>query len=72
MKLTGKLKEKDEKAENKEQEKEKELISKAGMILSDDDLDQVAGGVNSALTELDEEGIDVGVEYKLEFNSSWR
>ncbi len=42
MKLTGKLKENVEKAENKEQEKE--LIAKAGMILSDDDLDQVAGG----------------------------
>ena len=42
MKLVGKLKENVEKAESKEQEKE--LIAKADMILSDDELDQVAGG----------------------------
>ena len=37
-----KLKENVEKAENKDQEKK--LIAKAGMILSDDELDQVSGG----------------------------
>ena len=42
MKLTGKLKEDVEKAENKEQAKE--LIAEAGMELTDDELDKVAGG----------------------------
>ena len=42
MKLTGKLKEKVERAENKEQVKE--IIEDAGMILDDAELDQVAGG----------------------------
>ena len=45
MKLTGKLKEKVEKAETKEQAKE--LIASAGMELTDDemDMDMVSGGV---------------------------
>ena len=42
MKLTGKLKEDVEKAENKEQAKE--LIAEAGMELTDEEMDQVAGG----------------------------
>ena len=42
MKLTGKLKEDVEKAENKE--KAKELIAEAGMELTDEEMDQVAGG----------------------------
>ena len=50
MKLTGKLKEKVEKAENKEQARES--IKKAGMILSDAELDQVSGG--GGIGEIDE------------------
>ena len=42
MKLTGKLKEKVEKAETKE--RAKELIANAGMELTDDEMDQVSGG----------------------------
>ncbi len=42
MKLTGDLKEKVEKTENKEEAKE--LIKEAGMELTDEELDQVAGG----------------------------
>lgn len=42
MKLIGKLKENVEKAENKEQAKE--LIAEAGMELTDEEMDQVAGG----------------------------
>ena len=42
MKLTGKLKENVEKAENRE--KAKELIAEAGMELTDEEMDQVAGG----------------------------
>ena len=42
MKLTGELEEKVEKAENKEEAKQ--AIEDAGMILSDAELDQVAGG----------------------------
>ncbi len=42
MKLTGKLKENVEKAENKEQAKKP--FAKAGIILSDAELDQVSGG----------------------------
>lgn len=46
MKLTGKLKEQVEKAENKEEAKEiiREAGVKAGMELTDDELNQVAGG----------------------------
>ncbi len=42
MKLTGKLKEKVSKAETKEQAKE--LIANAGMELTDEEMDNVAGG----------------------------
>lgn len=68
MKLGGKLKENVAKAENKEQANE--TIKRAGMELTDEEMDQVAGGsaykaVNSALTELDEEGIDIGGDYIL-------
>ena len=43
MELTGKLKEQVEKAENKEQAKE--IIAEAGMKLTDEELDKVAGGL---------------------------
>ena len=43
MKLTGDLKGKVEKAENREDAKE--LIKNAGMELTDEELDQVAGGI---------------------------
>ena len=42
MTLTGKLKEDVEKAENREQAKE--IIAKAGMELTDEEMDQVSGG----------------------------
>ena len=42
MKLIGKLKEDVEKAENKEEAKK--IIEKAGMELTDEEMDQVAGG----------------------------
>ena len=42
MKLTGELKEKVEKAESKEEAKE--AIAQAGMLLDDDELENVAGG----------------------------
>ena len=42
MKLVGELKDKVEKAEN--QEEAKELIKDAGMELTDEEMDQVAGG----------------------------
>ena len=45
MKLTGKLKENVEKAENKEQAKD--LIADAGMELTDDEMDMVSGGLAS-------------------------
>ena len=63
MKLGGKLKENVAKAENKEQANE--TIKRAGMELTDEEMDQVAGAVNSALTELDDEGIDIGGDYIL-------
>ena len=44
MKLTGKLKEDVEKAENKEQAKE--LIAEAGMELTDEEMEQVSGGLS--------------------------
>ena len=43
MKLVGKLKEKVNKAETKEQAKE--IIANAGMELTDDEMDKVSGGV---------------------------
>ena len=42
MKLVGDLKDKVEKAEN--QEEAKEIIKEAGMELTDEEMDQVAGG----------------------------
>ena len=42
MKLVGDLKDKVEKAEN--QEAAKEIIKEAGMDLTDEEMDQVAGG----------------------------
>ena len=46
MELTGKLEEQVEKTESKEEAKEviKETMEDAGMILNDEELDQVAGG----------------------------
>ena len=52
MKLTGKLKENVEKAENKEQAKE--LIADAGMELTDEEMDQVSGGGGIGWKEIDE------------------
>ena len=43
MRLIGKLKEEVEKAETKEEKKE--LIEEAGMELDDEELEQIAGGV---------------------------
>ena len=45
MKLTGKLKEQVEKAETKEEKKN--LIEDAGMELTDEELDMIAGGAYS-------------------------
>lgn len=42
MKLTGELKKKVEKAETREEARE--TIKKAGMLLSDEEMDQVGGG----------------------------
>ncbi|MBR5338237.1 MAG: hypothetical protein IK152_09660 [Lachnospiraceae bacterium] len=46
MELTGKLKEQVEKTETREEAKEviKETMEDAGMVLSDEELNQVAGG----------------------------
>ena len=49
MQLTGELKEKVEKAENKEEAKKilgetKQNVEEAGVILDDEDLDKIAGG----------------------------
>ncbi|MBP5164354.1 MAG: hypothetical protein ILP08_02860 [Lachnospiraceae bacterium] len=45
MKLVGDLKDKVEKSDNKEEAKE--LIKDAGMELTDEEMDQVAGGAVS-------------------------
>ena len=47
MNLTGELKEQVERKETKEETKEliKETMEDAGMILSDEELDQISGGV---------------------------
>ena len=47
MKLIGELKDKVEKAEN--QEEAKKIIEKAGMELTDEEMDQVAGGFSRRL-----------------------
>ena len=44
MKLTGKLKTQVDNAATKEEKRE--AIKQAGMLLSDDELDQVSGGLN--------------------------
>ena len=44
MKLVGDLKDKVEKAAN--QEEAKKIIEEAGMELTEEELDQVAGGIN--------------------------
>ncbi len=46
MELTGKLKENVEKSENKEEAKK--IIEEAGMKLTDDELDKIAGGLCGA------------------------
>ena len=46
MKLTGKLKEQVEKVESKDEKKS--LIENAGMLLSDDELEMVSGGMSEA------------------------
>ena len=48
MKLTGDLKDKVEKAENKEEAKE--IIEDAGMKLTDEDVNQVSGGISNTGT----------------------
>ena len=50
MQLTRELKEKVEKAENKEEAKK--ILEEAGMILDDAELDQVAGGITRLTKEL--------------------
>ena len=66
MKLIGNLKKQVE--NSKSMDESRSLIEKAGMKLTDDELEIVTGGVNSALTELDEEGIDIGGSYCMEWN----
>ena len=44
MKLVGELKKQVEETKNKEEAKE--VIEKAGMLLTDEELDNVTGGVN--------------------------
>ena len=51
MKLVGELKDKVEKTEN--QEEAKEIIKEAGMELTDEEMDQVAGGVYIHLPDSD-------------------
>ena len=62
MKLVGNLKKQVE--NSKSMDESRSLIEKAGMKLTDDELEIVSGGVNSALTELDQEGIDIGAGYR--------
>ena len=70
MELSKELKEKVEQTESKEEAKK--TIAEVKMELTDEEMDQVSGGlaykaVNSALTELDEEGIDVGGTYVIQW-----
>ncbi len=53
MKTTGKLKEDIEKAGNREQAKE--IIKDSGKKLSDDELEQVSGGINISQEIFDED-----------------
>ncbi len=57
MKLKGDLKKQVDSAADINSKKT--LIEKAGMKLTDDELNMVAGGINSELTELDNDGIDI-------------
>ena len=50
MKLTGELKEQVEKVEN--QEEAKKTIKEVGMELTDEEMDQVAGGKNTRRSSL--------------------
>ena len=50
MKLVGELKEKVEKTENLKEAKK--VIEEAGMELTDEEMDQVAGGTLRIITEL--------------------
>ena len=52
MKLLGELKDKVEKAQN--QEEAKKVIEEAGMELTDEEMDQVAGGLWDGLWQLKE------------------
>ena len=56
MKLTGKLKTQVESAATKEEKRD--AIKKAGMLLSDDELDQVAGGMSLRCVQCDRYGSD--------------
>ena len=49
MKLTGKLKTQVDNAPTKEEKRD--AIKKAGMLLSDDELDQVAGGFTEIISD---------------------
>ena len=51
MQLTGELKEKVEKTETKEEARK--VIEDAGMLLSDEELEQVSGGFYSAPDEVE-------------------
>ena len=51
MQLTGELKEKVEKTETKEEARK--VIEDAGMLLSDEELEQVSGGFYSAQDEVE-------------------
>ena len=48
MELTGELKEKVEKAENRDQAKK--LIEEAGILLDDEEMEQVSGGLRAPVT----------------------
>ncbi len=62
MKLIGMLKKQVEETDNKEEKKN--LIEKAGMLLTDDELDQVIGGIilPKPSGESDEKDSKVGFE----------
>ncbi len=52
--------------DKKKMEELKEEELQKSQELTDEEIEQVAGGkVNSTLTELDEEGVDIGGIYKL-------
>ena len=52
---------------------EQDKMNELGKQLSMDELERVVGGINSALSELDEDGIDIGGSYCVEWNgSTWQ